>query len=384
MIIFGTRSYELKSFKPEELGLYTNEYEKYTFLILQNYFHLYWIPLFPTGTTYAFRKAGSSDKFNAPDSFKQLMEQQQFPWWHRLGAWAIPIIALVIFTFASISQRAEHAKYASQMIEEKKEVAAITKDTAALSQYPQKINTIYNLVRKKFEEKKEKFSKIDTSLSKVMGALLTARFSVTDTTTDFSDDNTIIYHNDYDKFIFDDKNELDEMNLDEIWNVSGIDRVNSNIIDWYKSGMKDEVKDFNASSLKHANEIIGNKKYLAIMRINGFATPIVFSEEAKQKIRKQNDDYKKASDVPTYEGGYASANVYVYDVEKNTYKYQFKVFAHNSETISTYQSRYESGNDKLLTNLHQDLMRNLKKEVEYALRLREREVKEDDLSSITD
>jgi predicted transposase YbfD/YdcC len=384
ILVWGLRSYVLKNFKPEDLGLFTNEYDKYTFQIVQNYFHLFWIPLLPTGTTYLFTKAGSSDTFHAPDSFKQLMMQHRIPWWHRLGALAIPIIGLLIFVFSSLSERAEHAKYAAQMVEEKKEVAALTADTAALREYPQKINTIYNLVRKNFEDKKEKFAKIDTSLSKVLGLMLGARFSIADTTTNFSDDNTIIYHNDYDKYIFDDKNELDEKNLDEIWNVSGLDRVNSNIIDWYKSGMKDEVKDFNASSLKHANEIIDDKKYLAVMRITGFATPIVFSEEVKQKMRKENEDYKKASDVPTYEGGYASANVYVYDLEKNSFKYQFKVFAHNSETIQTYHSRYESNNDKLLINLHQDLMQNLNKEVEYALRIREREVKEDELSSVTD
>jgi hypothetical protein len=340
--------------------------------------------LFPTGTSYAFRKAGSSDKFHAPDSFKQLMTQQQFPWWHRLGAWAIPIIAGVIFIFSSISQRAEHAKYAAMMVEEKKEVAALTADTAALSEYPLKINAIYNLVRKNFNEKKEKFSKIDTSLSKIFGLMVTARLSINDTTSDFTDENTIIFHNDYDKFIFDDKNELDENSLDDIWSISGIDNVNSNIIDWYKNGMKDEAKNFNALDLKHANEIIGDKKYLAVMRITGFSTPIVFSEADKQKLRKENAEYKTASDVPTYEEGFASANVYLYDIEKNTFKYQFKIFAHNSETIHTYRSRYESSNDKLLTNLHQDLIKNLNNEVEYALRLKQREIKEDVLSSITD
>jgi hypothetical protein len=384
VIVWGSRSYVLKNFKPEDLGLYTNEYDKYNFQIIQNYFHLFWIPLLPTGTTYAFTKAGSSDKFHAPDSFKQLMMEHRIPWWHRLGALAIPIIALVVFIFSSISEKAAHAKYAAQMVEEIKEVAALTSDTAALGEYPKKINAIYNLVRKNFEEKKEKFAKIDTSLSKVISLMLTARLSVNDTTTNFTDENTIIYHNEYDQFIFDDKNELNEKNLDEMWNVSGLDHVNNNIINWYKSGMKDEVKDFNASSLKHANEIIGAKNYLAVMRITGFSTPIVFSEEVKQKVRKENAEYKRASDVPTYEGGYASANVYVYDLEKNTFKYQFKIFAHNSETINTYHSRYESSDDKLLINLHQDLMHNLNKEVAYALRIREREVKEDDLSSLTD
>jgi hypothetical protein len=90
MILWGTNSYTLKTFKPEDLGLYTNEYDKYTFQISQNYFHLYFIPLIPTGTTYSFKKHGSNDKFHAPESFRSLMMQHSVPFWHRLGAWAIP------------------------------------------------------------------------------------------------------------------------------------------------------------------------------------------------------------------------------------------------------------------------------------------------------
>jgi hypothetical protein len=83
-IVWGNGKYLLKNCEPEELGLFTNEYDKYSFKIYQNYFHLFWIPLLATGKTYAVKKAGSSDQFHAPDSFKQLMIQQQIPWWKNL------------------------------------------------------------------------------------------------------------------------------------------------------------------------------------------------------------------------------------------------------------------------------------------------------------
>lgn len=385
MIVFGTRSYELKSFKPEELGLYTNEYEKYTFLILQNYFHLYWIPLFPTGTTYAFRKAGSSDKFHAPESFQQLMMQQQFPWWHRLGALAIPILALVGFILFTVSEKMEHAKYAKQFEADKKEMTSLLSDKTTLQKYAQKVKVVDELVLKNYKDKKENFVKIDTSFSKVMEQLLKARFSMNDTTTAFDEKNTIIYHYNFNSFIQNEKNEVDEKALADIWETFGGNGnyVNSNVIKWYKSGMtNNDIENTNPISLESTNDIIEDKKYLAVMRINGFASPILNNDAIKQNISKSKDDNKSNNDIPAYVGGYVSANVYVYDIEKNTFMYQFKIFAHNSETIHTYQSDYENIDAKVLNNLHRDLLQNLNKEIEYALRIGEREVKEDDMSSL--
>lgn len=373
MIIYGTNSYVLKSFTPQELGLYTSEYEKYHFQKILKYFHLYWIPLFPTGSEYVFSKAGSSDKFHAPEGFRQLMQAHNVPWWKHLGGFALPLLALFGFGTYSASNSMDEARYQKREMAQKMEVKKLATDTVNQKAYARKVNGVYQLVSKNYEEHTEQFSKIDTSLSNVLSLLFKARMSVTDTTTNFTDSNTFIYHSIFDNYTHNDKNEVDLENIDVEWNSNG---VSKDVCDWYKSGMpKEAIEKFYPSSFMAANNVIKNKKFVAVMRVNGIAMPKVFREAiANRKTNSYNK--KENAAAPAYESGYASANVYVYDLETKKQMFQFKIFAHNSETISTYGQRGENISSQLEINLYSDLGYNLVKETKFALRIIKRKTEE--------
>jgi hypothetical protein len=371
MIIYGTNSYVLKSFSAADLGIYTGGYEQYRFQKILKYFHLYWIPLFPTGSEYVFSKPGSSEKYIAPDGFRQLMQGHGVAWWKHLGGFALPLLAMFGFGAYSASNSMDEARYQKQAMAEKQEVQKMASDTAEQKACARKVNGVYQLVLKNYEEHTEKFSKIDTSLSKVMMQMLNARFSITDSTTNFTDSNTFIYHHSFSNYIYDDKNVVNVEDIDEVWNSN---RVDKNICEWYKTGMqKDKVESFYPSNFMAANNVIKKKKYLAVMRINGIATPKVFGEAiAKRDVNSYDKKVNAAS--PAYETGYVSANVYMYDLETKKPMFDFKVFAHNSETISTYGQRGENISSQLERNLYSDLGNNLNNEVRYALRILNRRI----------
>ncbi len=373
MIIYGTNSYVLKNFTPTELGLYTGGYEQFTFQKILKYFHLYWIPLFPTGSEYVFTRPGSSEKYIAPDNIRQLMQSAGIPWWKHLGGFALPIVAMLGFGAYNASESIDHARYEKESLAQKAEVKKMASDTANQRKYARKVNGVYQLVSKNYEEHSEKFSKIDTSLSKVMMLMLNARFSITDSTTNFTDSNTFIVHPNFDNYLSDDKNTADLENVDNVWSSAG---VSSEIRDWYKTGMPQQaVERFYPSSFVAANNVIKNKKYVAIVRVNGLAIPTVLREAiANRKPNSYNKKENAAS--PAYESGYATANVYMYDLETKKPMYQFKVFAHNSETINTYSSRDENISNKLERNLYSDLGSNIIFETKYALRIMQRKTVE--------
>ncbi len=373
MIIYGTNSYVLKKFTPTELGLYTGGYEQFTFQKIQKYFHLYWIPLIPTGTEFVFSRPGSSEKYIAPDNIRQLMQSAGIPWWKHLGGFALPILAMLGFGAYNASESMDRARYEKESLAQKTEVKKMASDTANQKQYARKVNSVYQLVLKNYEEHTEKFSKIDTSLSKIMMLMLNARMSITDTTTNFTDSNTFFYHHIFDNYIYNDKNEVNLENVDVEWNSNGVSR---DICDWYKTGMpKESVERFYPSSFVAANNIIKNKKFLAVIRVNGIATPKVLTEAvAKRNLKSYNKKENAAS--PAFETGFATANVYMYDLETRNQMYQFKVFAHNSETINTYGSRDENISNKLERNLYSDLGNNLINETKYALRIMQRKTVE--------
>jgi hypothetical protein len=376
MILWGTNNYTLKKFKPEDLGLYTNEYDRYTFQISQSYFHLYFIPLIPTGTNYTFSRHGSSDKFHAPENFRKLMEQHSIPFWHRLGAWALPLIAAIGFFIFSISSKMEHAKYEKQAMAMKSQMETLTKDTAKLSQYPQKINSVYEIIRNNFNDKKEGYSKIDTSSDEVFMAYLQTLGSVKDTVTNFTDSNTIIFkkgNGGYGfAFLQDEKNEISDEDIDIKW---GGDYSIENTIKWYKDGMQKEgLNNINPDNFENANEVIANKKYIAVIRLNGVTRPTVISEAIESSRYKKEDEISKMNSKPTpgYNTGFAKANVYLYNIETKKLLFTFKVFAQNSSTISTYTRSNENASGAVREKLENDLSTNLINEVEYALRIKQR------------
>jgi hypothetical protein len=376
MILWGTNNYTLKRFKPEDLGLFTDEYDKYSFQVTQSYFHLYFIPLFPTGTNYTFSRHGSSDKFHAPENFRQLMEQHSIPFWHRLGAWAIPLIGALGFFIFSINSKMENARYEKQAMAMKSEMETLTKDTAKLSQYTQKINNVYEIINSNFNEKKEGFSSIDTESSEVLLAYIEARGSVKDTVTSFTDYNTLIFkkgNGSYGTALL--QNENNEITDEDIQLKWGGDYSTENTIKWYKNGMpKDGINDISPDNFEGANDAIASKKYIAVIRLNGLTQPSVNRDAIENSRNEKTDEISKMNKKPTagFNTGVAKANVYMYEVDSKKLLFKFKILAQNSSSISTYSTRNDDVSSAVKERFQNDLANNLKEEVKYALRIKQR------------
>jgi hypothetical protein len=373
-IVWGNGKYVLKNCTATDLGLYTNEYEKYSFQIIQKYFHLFWIPLLPTGVVYTFKKAGSSDQFHVPDSIKQLMMQQQIKWWYKLGGFALPLLIIAGVVIFNISEKADNARYAKIYEQDKAEIASIIANKDSLQKFVQKIQGIDELVRKNYKDKKEGFAKIDTSLQKIMTMLITARLSYTDTTDKFNNDNTLVYHYPENAFIQDEKNELNEKMLEDIWESYGVSGsyASSTVIKWYKDGMiNDDIKSVNPIQISSTNDIIDDKAYLVVMRINGFASPKIDNEAIQKRANRTATRNSLDPETPAFETGYVTANAYVYNIAEKKLMFTFKVFAHNSNSITT-MGRNNDAQINVLDQLHGDLIRNLNNEVAYTLNIKER------------
>lgn len=98
-IVFGWYSFAQKVFSPKELNMESEETKGITFEIRQKCAHLMYVPVFPTGKMYVFRKQGQL--YQAPDQVMQLMKarvQPKTPWY----CFALPILVVAYFTLTGI------------------------------------------------------------------------------------------------------------------------------------------------------------------------------------------------------------------------------------------------------------------------------------------
>jgi hypothetical protein len=292
----------------------------------------------------------------------------------KLGGFALPLLLIAGGMIYSISEKVDKAKYAKQYEEEKAQIASMTADKTALQKYAQKLVTINELVQKNYTDKKESLKKIDTSLSKVMSLMITSRLSYADTTNKFNDSNTIIYHYNLNDLIQEENNELNEENLKDIWEsfATSSSYANSTVIKWYKDGMvNNDIENVNPRDLESTNRIIDNKKYLVVMRLSGFTSPKIDNETIQKRANRSSSRNTLDAETPAFETGYLTANAYVYNIEEKKLMFIFKVFAHNSNSITT-MSRSNDAQINVLENLHRDLLRNLYDETLYTLNIKER------------
>ncbi|HEU4716278.1 MAG TPA: hypothetical protein VFU15_00510 [Bacteroidia bacterium] len=56
IIVFGIRKFSIYTFSPSELGFTDPSWNGIQFKVLQQYFHLMWIPFFPVGKKWAISK----------------------------------------------------------------------------------------------------------------------------------------------------------------------------------------------------------------------------------------------------------------------------------------------------------------------------------------
>ncbi len=370
-IVWGSNHYVLKTLSPAQLGLNPLEFNKYSFQIIQKYFHLFWIPLLPTGVNYIVKKQGLSEKYHAPHDIEALMKQHRVPFWHHLGSVALPILFIMGFTYYNVNEKIQNNRYRNQAIAQQKETEKLTADTAALRPVLNKVTALYTLLKNNYTDEKGSFKKLDTAINKLLPLFIESRMGCKDTSTLFTEENTLLYHSNFRDFVSQQTDEYNEDKVEDSWYGQGI---SSSVLKWYKAGMsKENQSNIYLNDLKKTNETISAKKYLTVVRYTGIAAPTINMEaiENSRASRKEESNSNEAG-TPAYESGYAAGTVYVYNLESKKLITQFKVLAGNSSTIRTLTMNGQSVGGSIRSQLENDLQNNLEKEVKYGLRIHKR------------
>lgn len=98
MIVFGHNNFKIKSFTPQELRLPREEStNNIDIQVRQRYAHIFWIPFFPIGKIYAFKRKGDSNMYELPINIKQTIQTRhkdeiKTPWY----SYSLILIALTI------------------------------------------------------------------------------------------------------------------------------------------------------------------------------------------------------------------------------------------------------------------------------------------------
>jgi len=87
MIVFGQNHFKIKSFTQQELNLPREEaLDNIDIQVRQRYAHLFWIPFFPIGKIYGFKRQGDSNLYELPVNIKQTIKDRhshdiKTPWY---------------------------------------------------------------------------------------------------------------------------------------------------------------------------------------------------------------------------------------------------------------------------------------------------------------
>lgn len=106
-IVFGWNHIKLKTFTLEELNLDASEENKdITFVVSQSYFHLFWIPFFPLGKRYSFKKG--RDYFKVSPQIMAQIDKQQIhakgKWYAWMWMWLLAAAVVVTSIFGMVSR----------------------------------------------------------------------------------------------------------------------------------------------------------------------------------------------------------------------------------------------------------------------------------------
>ena len=91
MILYGTNSFKLKAYQPHEVE-FPNDVQPYTIEKHQKYFHLYYIPFFPTSQYWAIRRSDNQLYQVAPEGIRHLDSlghAHKTPWYAFIGLFLI-------------------------------------------------------------------------------------------------------------------------------------------------------------------------------------------------------------------------------------------------------------------------------------------------------
>jgi hypothetical protein len=92
-IVFGWNSFRIRSFSPEELGVFQKEALSVNIEVRQAYFHIFWIPFFSLGKRWVIRK--DNQLYELPAELKphvKAIARVKTPWYTFTG----PILGLII------------------------------------------------------------------------------------------------------------------------------------------------------------------------------------------------------------------------------------------------------------------------------------------------
>lgn len=356
MIVYGTGSYSLKTFSSTDLGLNPLHYDGHQFKIIQRYAHLFWIPFFPIGRDYLMTMPGRSEKYHAPFDVAETMKQRPFPKINALLAFAIPLLlvgGLVLFSVgSSISSSMSKSRYEASMKSRKEEMAAFLANSEALKPYAEKVNALYAILDSNYAEVPATLSEeIDTSEVGMFKAYIHALSSQIDTIAPMTTANTLVQSEMFMSYL----GSRIETKPEEITSNSNF---NAEIMNWYREGMPmhDEMY-FEPIDVEDENDKLDSLQYLAIVRYTGATKPFIMSGSSSLNS--------------VFQSGYGTADIYVYDIATKELLGTVSVLAENSEELHfTTNSTY--GNSETNIRLSNDLSNNMAKEIDYALRFKER------------
>ncbi|MFM9985160.1 MAG: hypothetical protein ACKVOK_08010 [Flavobacteriales bacterium] len=358
MIVYGTGSYSLKTFTSSDLNLNPLHYDGHRFKIVQRYAHLFWIPLFPIGREYVMLIPGRSEKYHAPFDVAETMKQRPFPKANALLAFAIPLLlvgGLVLFSVgSSISSSMSQSRYEASMKSRKEEMAALLANPETLRPYAEKVNSMYAILDSNYTQIPPTLSdEMDTSEVGMFKAYIHALSSQIDTIAPMTPGNTYVQSEMFMSYMGSHvESQPDELN--------GNEQYNSIILNWYREGMplNDEVY-FDAMDVELENEKLDSLKYFALVRYTGASKPFIMSGSSSLNS--------------VFQTGYGMADIYIYDIATKELLGTVSVLAENSEELHfTTNSAY--GNSETNIRLSNDLSNNMDKEIQYALRFKERPV----------
>ncbi len=98
MIVFGQNHFKIKSFTQQELRLPKEEaLNNIDIQVRQRYAHLFWIPFFPIGKIYGFKRKGDSNLYELPQDIKQIIQTRhsneiKTPWY----SYSLIVLALLV------------------------------------------------------------------------------------------------------------------------------------------------------------------------------------------------------------------------------------------------------------------------------------------------
>lgn len=320
-ILYGWNSYILKRLTPEQLGATYDPSNTLTVEYRQKYAHLFFIPLFPIGRFWAVRTGGklyepSAELLQALNGMR--VDTKQWVW-----AWTGPLLGLIIFIFASISEKIQSRAYEKESALQTSLLNAFFHDTTKTLPLADKIGSLRSLVDSATEKDEFSAKKIDTTTSSILKLFIAAKSTQIDSLTGYTPENTIV-----------------------VSHFHGQQNHNPVIEEHFEESLwKGQWTGYRTDTTYVFGELRKVSQYQYVMVV-----------KETNRVDPQVTD-------GGYNTGYAFANVSLIDAHTRKVIKQFKVMAMNSDKISEMSMGSSSvSNSRWMTKLQGDLTRNLLKE----------------------